>query len=99
MNRLALQIMIGTAIFIGSFFVTLTIIDSEILPFRIGNFAAKDRNLPYNIPHPKIDQSFAVRIVLVPAATQVDWASLISSITTDNRGFAILHKPNVSDAY
>jgi hypothetical protein len=103
--RLGFKIIGGALVLCGSFLATLYLMDHGGI--RSGSAAqfvydAKSQpklKPPFNIPNVTIDQSFAFRMRLVPAEQQVDYAALLSSHTPDDRGFAILHKPDIRDGY
>jgi hypothetical protein len=108
--RLGFKTVGGTLILCGSFLVTLYMMDhggirsgsSWTGPAAQFVYDAKRQpklKPPFNIPNVAIDQSFGFRMRLAPAEQQVDYAALLSSHTTDNRGFAILHKPDIRDGY
>jgi Concanavalin A-like lectin/glucanases superfamily len=107
--RLGFKIAGGALVLCGSFFATLYVMDRGV---GIGSkwtgptaqfvYDAKSQPAlkpPFDIPNAAISQSFAFRMRLVPAEQQTDYAALFSSHTGDNRGFAILHKPDVPDGY
>jgi hypothetical protein len=107
--RLGFKIVGGTLILCGSFLATLYIMNHSTPlgsnwtgPAAQFVYDAKSQpklKPPFNIPNVTIDQSFAFRMRLVPADQQVDYAALLSSHTGDNRGFAVLHKPDIRDSY
>jgi hypothetical protein len=106
--RIGLNVIGGAVVLFGSFFATLYVMDNffsksagPAAQFVFDPATGNQPTLkpPFNIPNAAIDQSFAVRMRLVPTEPQVDYAAPVSSHTGDNRGFAILHKPGAREGY